>query len=153
VTILGAGLDWEAQLRGFKGCRTAAGAVLLAALVVSGCSSTPAPTLIPGLSDSPPDPAKGISGGSFSLRADIFSIEMGTFLCSVRAVRLTSVRLYRPRGGIQLARWGVENNHITMKGVTSGPLAKLGPFTSHEITRGLVNLCWPHFDGLIWLHL
>jgi hypothetical protein len=128
-------------------CATALSAVLLAVLVLAGCSSTP-PTLVPGLRPRPPDPAKGVSGVSLPMRADTFSIEMGTFLCSVRDVRLTSVRLYRARGGIRLARWGIENQRITDNANANGPLTRLGPFTSHAITRRCGHDQWYSRVGL-----
>lgn len=126
----------------------AVGMALLACLVVAACSSSPPPTLVRGLSDNPPDPAKGISGGSFRMRADIFSIELGTFLCSVRDVRITSVGLYRPSSGIRLARWGIENHQMTMNSMAAGPLNHLGPFTSHAVTQHCGRTQWYSRVGL-----
>jgi hypothetical protein len=69
------------------------------------------------------------------MRANTFSIELDGFVCSVRDVRVTSLRLYRPSGGIRLARWGIENRDITELSLAPGPLMHLGPFTSHMVTQ------------------
>lgn len=109
-------------------------AALLAAVAGAGCSSEP-PSLIPGLRNDRPDPAKGISGGSFSMHANVFSIEMLSFLCSTGDVRLTSVRLYRPSAGMRLVQWGIDNQHRPVtNAITAGPLTRLGSFSSHAVT-------------------
>ena len=116
------------------------GVVLLAvagivtAIVVT--RSAAPPTLVPALDDRPPNPAVGISGGSFPSHSDIFTVESGGFLCATRDVEITSISLYRPAAGIVLARWGFKN-HGDKPDYMHAPvsLAKFGPFTSHTITQ------------------
>ena len=98
--------------------------------VVVGSDSPP--SLIPVLSDRP-DPSQGISGGLLPMEADV-AIELGTFPCATRHVTLTSVSLYRPSPGIRLVRWRIENTVITEDGEAAS-LARLGPFTPHDITQ------------------
>lgn len=120
------------------------GAASLAAL--AACSSDSPPTLVYQLDSSPLDRA----GVSFPVRADHFSIVPGSFPCSTRPVRITSVQLYRPTAGIRLLHWGLANRPYDQSHAAAYPrtLSKLGPYASHTVTARCHHTRWYARVGL-----
>ncbi len=68
------------------------------------------------------------------MSSNVFSVELGTHLCSVRDVTITSASLVEPSPGITLTRWGLNNQGGTDWWHAIGPLARSGPFTANKIT-------------------
>jgi hypothetical protein len=77
-------------LRAFTGVIGVIVAALVTIGAMAGCASNPAAKLLPGVSHDPPQPKIGISDRSFSMRSDVFSVELETF-CAAGAT-LTSAR-------------------------------------------------------------